>query len=195
MKSHKVFASVAALIVAISSGLVAGAPSAQAHDATSSRIKACTVGPGGQLVFAATHFVEPWTQANPVNVVLRNTSKASCTLHGFPTISILDSHGKAYPFTYSHRTISYGRQIAAPTFTVKPGGTAEFLTNNGPCNDGPTHDIAMASLRFTAPNGQTGQAIKTHRYTYCTQDRSASTISVSPYAPNYNWIEKNFLVR
>jgi hypothetical protein len=114
-------------------------------------------------------------------------------LHGFPTITIGKGSGRVYPFTYNHLTAFSAHPLSAPTVTIKPGGSAVFLTNNITCNDRPFNDVAMTWLHFTTPGSKTAHSIKTSRYTYCSKDKGASTVVVSPFAPNEAWIYKYFL--
>ena len=139
----------------------------------------CGVAQGWSLKLAGT-WSEP-TGQHTAPLAITRTGASACTLTGYPTVSLLDSHGQRLNFRYSHG----GDLVVAarPPRTVRVGGngSAYFLLNKYRCDTRAT-DVARW-LRVSLP-GVRGQVIlRLPRYPildYCPVAAPSTAVAVSP---------------
>lgn len=143
----------------------------------------CGTAAGWKLGLSGT-WSEP-TGQHTAPVVLKRLGSTRCTLDGYPTIALVDAHGRVLPFRYSHR----GDLVVAarPPHVVHVGGSgsAFFLLNKYRCD---LRDTGIARwLRVSLPGVHGGLVLRLPHYPlidYCPVRGPSTTIAVSPIVAN-----------
>ena len=120
------------------------------------------------------------TGQHTATVVLTNRLSRSCALKGYPTIALLDGHGRTLSFSYSHhgdQMITSGKPVEV---RVPSGGSALFVFNKYRCD---VHVLAIArTLRVALPGSEAVRSMRMRHYPiidYCNQAASR-IVAVSP---------------
>lgn len=83
-------------------------------------------------------------------VRLRNVSKTTCSMTGWPKVQLLDAHGKVLPSHEQQITSDMFGSSPKPTVTVKPGAGASFaIDTTAPATSCPF----SRSIAVTPPGG------------------------------------------
>jgi Domain of unknown function (DUF4232) len=139
-----------------------------------------------QLTIANGFQVSAATGQNPLSVALTNRSATPCVVNGYPTVALLDAHGKRLPFRVSHS----GDQMVTsrPPVAVRllPRRSAFFVLNKYRCDLG---NLKVAKkLRVALPDVRTPArltvAIPMYPVIgYCGGNDPGSVVTVSPIEP------------
>jgi Domain of unknown function (DUF4232) len=140
-----------------------------------------------QLTIANGFQVSAATGQNPLSVALTNRSATPCVVNGYPTVALLDAHGKRLPFRVSHS----GDQMVTsrPPVAVRllPRRSAFFVLNKYRCDLG---NLKVAKkLRVALPDVRTPArltvAIPMYPVIgYCGGNDPGSVVTVSPIEPS-----------
>lgn len=125
-------------------------------------------------------YVTEATGQNTVSVVLTNRLSRSCTLEGYPTIALLDGHGRKLSFTYSHHGDQMITSKKPAEVRVPSKGSAIFLFNKYRC-DIRQLDVAR-TLRVALPGSDVVRAVRLQysaNIDYCREPASL-IVAVSP---------------
>lgn len=120
-------------------------------------------------------------------MTLLNTSNASCTVDGYPTIALLDNKGSVVPFTYQHG----GGEVVTPrpprSVTIAPGHVAYVTIDKNGCVL--AIKVVPVRLELSIP-GQVSTFAVAQPFAsqaalgYCGPgDPAGDTIFVSPFEP------------
>jgi hypothetical protein len=102
-----------------------------------------------------------------------------------PTITLLDSRGRALPFTYSHRGDQMITAVRTARQHLKAKASAYFAFNKNAC-DAPVTGYA-STLRITLTGARRSRTVRLlvadRRIEYYRGDDLFKTVSVSPIEP------------
>ena len=124
-------------------------------------------------------------------VILRNASRRSCLLSGYPKLAFLDARRQLLRFRISHR----GDQMIPPRsqqpIALAPGGRAYFAFNKYRCDIRPR--ARARYLRVAVRNGSGSKVLRLPPYLildYCPVELPSLTITVSPFLPRLSQFAK-----
>jgi hypothetical protein len=118
---------------------------------------------------------------------LTNASKTSCTVGGYPTITLSDRRGVPLKFDYVHGRGQYVTHAPPQTVTLAPGAVGYFLVAQYRCDV--TTAAAAAAMRVQLPSRRgvltapTAQGDRSSAFNYCVGNGApdpGDTINVSP---------------
>jgi Protein of unknown function (DUF4232) len=130
--------------------------------------------------------VTPATGQNPLSIVLTNRNAKPCLVKGYPTVSLLDAHGRRLPFRVSHRGDQMVTSRPPVGVRVPPRRSAYFVLNKYRCDLG---NLRVAKrMRVALPGIDTSArltlAIPTYPViAYCGRNDPGSVLTVSPVEP------------
>lgn len=134
-----------------------------------------------QLRLAVGPLVSEMTQQNTLVLVLRNVSKMTCDLRGYPRIELLDRHGSPLPFSYRDRGDE--ELTGLPTTIVPLAGAADayLAINRNTCVE--LSNTVPTRIGVTPP-GQTRRiTLRLRRYpimSYCPPGDPGNTVDITP---------------
>jgi hypothetical protein len=126
-------------------------------------------------------FVTEATGQNTVSVVLTNRLSRSCALKGYPTIALLNGHGRKLSFSYNHRGDQMITSKKPAEVRIPAGGSVVFLFNKYRC-DIRRLDVAR-TLRVALPGSDVVRSLQLQSSTnidYCREPASL-IVAVSPF--------------
>ena len=124
--------------------------------------------------------VSEMTGQHTASVVLTNRLSSSCALEGYPTIALLDRHGRKLSFTYSHHGDQEITSKKPAEVRVPAGGSAFFAFNKYRC-DVRALNVAR-TLRVALPDSDVVRSVRMRQYPiidYC-KFAPSLTVAVSP---------------
>jgi hypothetical protein len=137
-----------------------------------------------QLRLAGGDIISEPTGQHTFVMKLRNRSRTSCALRGYPIVEVRDQT-RRIPFNINHR----GDQVvtsARPTSVVVRAGHAAFVVmNNYRCDLGGVRTARDVQLRLAARGPALRIAIRPGGWIqYCGAGDPGSTLTVSPFEPS-----------
>jgi hypothetical protein len=114
-------------------------------------------------------------------LILRNVSTASCTLHGRPSVSLLDRHGSRLPFIYRDEGDQMLTRVPPRTVLLRPGRAAYAAINKNACVE---HSQTIAArMLLTLPGAHRALTLGLRRdpLLYCNSTDPGHTIEISPF--------------
>jgi hypothetical protein len=123
------------------------------------------------------------TGQHTLDVRLTNISHSTCVLDGYPVVSLLDAHGHALDFTYSHKGDQMTTSASPSPVYLPPKGRAWARINKYRCDIAST-DTAYTVVFELPHHGGTLSMGKTQYpvFDYC-QQRASLSVAVSPFEP------------
>jgi hypothetical protein len=129
--------------------------------------------------------VVPKTQQTPLLLAVTNSGTKTCTLEGYPRITLESKVGSPYPFAYRNRGDQEVTGRHPPRLTLRPGAVAWVMINKNHCE---LH-IALgqgvaARLELSPPGSSAFLRIALGRrqppYSYCAAPDPGHYVDVSP---------------
>jgi hypothetical protein len=120
------------------------------------------------------------TGQHTASVVLSNRLSRACTLKGYPTIALLDRHGRKLSFTYSHHGDQEITSKKPAEVRVPAGGSSFFAFNKYRC-DVRALDVTR-TLRVALPGSDIIRSVRMRQYPIIDYCGKAITpyVAVSP---------------
>ncbi|GAA1241909.1 DUF4232 domain-containing protein [Oryzihumus leptocrescens] len=78
--------------------------------------------------------VSPMTGENAIIFSLTNVGTRPCSLFGYPAVTLLDGHGAAMPFRYTHGQSQYVTHARPASVLLPPAASAYFLVAKYRCD-------------------------------------------------------------
>jgi hypothetical protein len=126
--------------------------------------------------------VSEMTGQHTLDVSLTNISRSTCVLSGYPVVKLLDAHGRALDFSYSHSGDGMTTGAKPSPIYLLPAGEAWARINKYRCDIAPI-DTASTVVFELPDDGGSIHIIKPHYYyDYC-QEAPSLTVRVSPFEP------------
>jgi Protein of unknown function (DUF4232) len=140
-----------------------------------------------QLTIANGFQISAATGQNPLSFVLTNRSAKPCVVNGYPTVALLDAHGKRLPFRVSQRGDQMVTSRPPVAVRVLPRRSAFFVLNKYRCDLGNLN--VAKKLRVALPGVRTSArltlAIPMYPViAYCGGNGPGSVVTVSPIKPS-----------
>lgn len=137
-----------------------------------------------QLRLTLGPLISEKTEQHTAAFALANAARSSCSLDGYPTVTLLDSAGRVLPFQYGHR----GDQMitaAAPKPVNEPGGgSAYFELNKNACVSFTRRQAAEIHVRLPGSNGSLSLRLPHYPFIdYCPPGDPGDGITLSPLEP------------
>ena len=121
------------------------------------------------------------TQQHTVTLRLMNVSRKTCTLSGYPAVSLTDSSGRPLPFAVRHGGDQMITGARPALVRLAPRASAFFAFNKNVCVGG--SDGLAGTVSFILPGGHGSRSVRLPRSTridYCGTNDPGHTIAVSP---------------
>jgi Protein of unknown function (DUF4232) len=117
---------------------------------------------GGHLIACAAHAlvlrpgtgVVPMTGEHAVLYALANRGPQTCTVRGYPQVTLYDADGRALPFRYADGGGAYVTSRKPATVVLAPAATAYVLVAKYRCDLGIARNADMIELTLPAGHGQ-----------------------------------------
>jgi hypothetical protein len=116
-------------------------------------------------------------------IALTNTSSSTCTLFGYPTVTLLESSGQPLPFQYTHGNGFFVTHALPRPVLVPPRASAYAAFEKYRCDLRPK--ALATTVRLSPPDSAVRFDLKLEQiYAYCAPDDSAGDhIVVTPIEP------------
>lgn len=98
--------------------------------------------------------VVPMTGEHAMLFDLANSGQHTCTVRGYPQITLYDAQGRALPFRYADGGGAYVTSHEPATVVLKPAATAYVLVAKYRCDLGIAHNAATIELTLPVGHGQ-----------------------------------------
>lgn len=98
--------------------------------------------------------VVPMTGEHAVLYALANRSPGTCTVFGYPQVTLYDADGRALPFRYADGGGTYVTSRKPATIVLAPAATAYVLVAKYRCDLGIARNAATITLTLPAGHGQ-----------------------------------------
>lgn len=121
-----------------------GAPASTDHG----HLAACAA---DALVLRPGARVSPMTGEHAVLYILANRGPQTCTVRGYPRVTLYDADGRAMPFQYAEGGGAYVTSGHPATVVLAPQSTAYVLVAKYRCDLGIAR--TAATIRLTLPSG------------------------------------------
>jgi len=124
------------------------------------------------------------TEQHTATFTLRNVERSSCSLDGYPTVTLFDSAGRLLPFVYGHRGDQMITATAPQPVRVSGGGSAYFALNKNACVSAASR--AATEIRVRLPGNQGAFSLRLPHYPlidYCPAGDPGDGITISPIEP------------
>jgi Protein of unknown function (DUF4232) len=130
-------------------------PSAPAGSAAPSAVTRLTVRrcPARALVLRPGTFVSPMTGEHAVMYALTNRSPVTCTLIGYPKVTLYDARGAVLPFRYTKGGSAYATRAKPVTVVLAHGASAYVLVAKYRCDVGDAREATAIRLTLPASHG------------------------------------------
>jgi len=138
-----------------------------------------------QLRLSVGSAVSEPTGQHSLSLVLANASATTCTLEGYPTITLVDHVGAVLPFTYADRGDQVVTGAMPAPVMFPPGGSGYVTVNSYRCDLGDRGIAAELALTTPDGDGPLRVAVTDHPLAYCGPGDPGSTVSVSPVEPSF----------
>lgn len=130
--------------------------------------------------------VSPATGQNPLSIVLTNRSAKPCVVKGYPTLALMEAHGKRLPFRVSHSGDQMVTSRPPVAVRILRRRSAFFVLNKYRCDLGNLN--VAKKLRVALPGVDTSArltvAIPTYPViAYCGRNDPGSVVTISPIEP------------
>jgi hypothetical protein len=106
-----------------------------------------------QLRLALGPLVSEKTEQHTAPFALANVARGSCSLDGYPTVTLVDSAGMVLPFAYGHRGDQMVTAAAPRPVRVPGGGSAYFELNKNACVSFTRRTAAEIRIRLPGSQG------------------------------------------
>ena len=108
----------------------------------------------GNLILGHGAPVVPMTGEHAVMYALTNRSSRTCTLRGYPGVTLFDARGLAMPFRYAHGGGTYVTSHRPGTIVLAHGASAYVLVAKYRCDQGIARNAATIRLALPAAGGR-----------------------------------------
>ena len=166
--------------VVVAAALIGGgAPSSSAAHSLSAPTCATS-----QLRLKLGLLVSEKTEQHTAMFTLRNIERSSCSLEGYPTVTLFDSAGRLLTFAYGHRGDLMITAAPPKLVRVPGGGSAYFALNKNACVSA-TSRVAT-EIRVRLPGGKGTLSLRLPHYPlidYCPAGDPGDGITISPIEP------------
>lgn len=140
-----------------------------------------------QLQLGQGPSVSPATGQNPFVFRLMNLGAEPCWLKGYPSVALLDPHGRPLPFQITHRGDQMVTPAAPRVVRLRPHRSAFFVFNKYRCDRGfgISRLVRQVRIGLRAPPKSTRITRILPRLPqigYCGRGDAGSTVAVSPIA-------------
>jgi hypothetical protein len=125
--------------------------------------------------------LSPPTGRSPLALGFVNGGPASCSVDGYPDLTLLDADDNVLPFEQHH---GGGMVVGAATpsrIDVPPGGTVYVVIDKYRCDLAAIADVETIHLGLPDDGGMITVPSDDHRYAFCGAGDPGSTIDVSPF--------------
>ncbi len=165
-----------------------GAYTAAVTDAVVHRLTALVDAAGAQAAAACAQVlvstgerVSEATGQHTLALALTNTGGSPCTLHGYPTVTLLGPDGQPLPFSYARSGDQMVTADPPADVTLQPGGHAYAVVNKYRCDTGDVTPARWAEVTLPGASSGTRIAIPDGLdLAWCGEGDPGSTVHLSP---------------
>lgn len=137
-----------------------------------------------QLRLQVGPLVSEKTEQHTATFSLRNLEGSSCSLDGYPGVTLFDSAGRVLPFGYDHSGDQMITAASPQPVRVAAGGSAYFALNKNACVS--LARRAASEIRIRLPGGHGSLSLRLPHYPlldYCPAGDPGDGITLSPIEP------------
>jgi hypothetical protein len=137
-----------------------------------------------QLRLTLGALVSEKTEQHTAAFALTNVARPSCSLDGYPTVTLVDSSSRLLPFLYGHRGDQMITAAKPRPMHVPGGGSAYFELNKNVCVSFTRR--RAAEIRVRLPGSQGSLSLRLPHYPlidYCPSGDPGDGITLSPLEP------------